>query len=251
MRTDKTAPWVVATAVAFGKKQGKTVIVVNDGTGFYTSRVLAPYARRGRYLLGEGVSVEAIDRGADRLGLARRARSAPQRGRHRRRRARRRHHARGLRRPHGPRPGLGQPRRRRSQGTQERTWLLPLRRRARKDGQAASVDPTLYGALGLRPARQAAAGGDPDALLPPARQRGAPLPRRGHPPRARATATWRRSSASVSLLSAAGPSAMSTSSARRRSSGASRATPTASARRWTPAPVLVEMAKRGTRFYGD
>ena len=33
IRTDKTAPWVVATAVAIGKKQGKTVIVVNDGTG--------------------------------------------------------------------------------------------------------------------------------------------------------------------------------------------------------------------------
>ncbi|MBT8114698.1 MAG: enoyl-CoA hydratase/isomerase family protein, partial [Arenicella sp.] len=32
----KTADWVTATAVKLGKQQGKTVIVVNDGPGFYT-----------------------------------------------------------------------------------------------------------------------------------------------------------------------------------------------------------------------
>ncbi|MDJ0923871.1 MAG: fatty acid oxidation complex subunit alpha FadJ [Acidimicrobiia bacterium] len=59
--TDQTADWVTATAVAFGKKQGKTVIVVNDGTGFYTSRFVAPYMNEVGYLLEEGVSVEDID----------------------------------------------------------------------------------------------------------------------------------------------------------------------------------------------
>jgi 3-hydroxyacyl-CoA dehydrogenase/enoyl-CoA hydratase/3-hydroxybutyryl-CoA epimerase len=34
IQTKLTSPEVVATAVAVGKKQGKTVIVVNDGTGF-------------------------------------------------------------------------------------------------------------------------------------------------------------------------------------------------------------------------
>jgi 3-hydroxyacyl-CoA dehydrogenase/enoyl-CoA hydratase/3-hydroxybutyryl-CoA epimerase len=62
IRTDKTAPWVVATAVSLGKKQGKTVIVVKDGVGFYTSRILAPYMNEAAHLVAEGVPVEAIDR---------------------------------------------------------------------------------------------------------------------------------------------------------------------------------------------
>jgi 3-hydroxyacyl-CoA dehydrogenase/enoyl-CoA hydratase/3-hydroxybutyryl-CoA epimerase len=62
IRTEKTAPWVVATAVALGKKQGKTVIVVKDGVGFYTSRVLGPYMNEAAYLLSEGIAIEAIDR---------------------------------------------------------------------------------------------------------------------------------------------------------------------------------------------
>lgn len=59
--TDATADWVTATAVKLGKEQGKTVIVVNDGTGFYTSRLLGPYLNEAAYLLEEGASVEAID----------------------------------------------------------------------------------------------------------------------------------------------------------------------------------------------
>jgi 3-hydroxyacyl-CoA dehydrogenase/enoyl-CoA hydratase/3-hydroxybutyryl-CoA epimerase len=62
IRTKETSPEVVATAVAVGKKQGKTVIVVNDGVGFYTSRVLGPYMNEASYLLMEGVSIQAIDR---------------------------------------------------------------------------------------------------------------------------------------------------------------------------------------------
>lgn len=60
--TDKTAPWVTATAVAVGKKQGKTVIVVRDGYGFYTSRILGPYMNEASYILAEGVPIEEIDR---------------------------------------------------------------------------------------------------------------------------------------------------------------------------------------------
>lgn len=59
--TEKTAPWAIATAVALGKKQGKTVIVVRDGAGFYTSRILAPYLNEAVALVSEGVKVEVID----------------------------------------------------------------------------------------------------------------------------------------------------------------------------------------------
>jgi len=59
--TPQTADRVTATAVAFGKRQGKTVIVVNDGTGFYTTRVLGPYSNEAAFLLQDGASVEDID----------------------------------------------------------------------------------------------------------------------------------------------------------------------------------------------
>ena len=61
IRTEETADWVTATAVAVGKAQGKTVIVVNDGTGFYTTRIIGPYSNETGFLLEEGASVEAID----------------------------------------------------------------------------------------------------------------------------------------------------------------------------------------------
>ena len=62
IRTKGTADEVVATAVAIGKRQGKTVIVVNDGVGFYTSRLLGPYMNEASFLLVEGVAIDVIDK---------------------------------------------------------------------------------------------------------------------------------------------------------------------------------------------
>ena len=59
--TDKTAPWVTATCVELGKKQGKTVIVVRDGVGFYTSRILGPYMNEAAHLLAQGVPIDKLD----------------------------------------------------------------------------------------------------------------------------------------------------------------------------------------------
>jgi 3-hydroxyacyl-CoA dehydrogenase/enoyl-CoA hydratase/3-hydroxybutyryl-CoA epimerase len=61
VRTKHTDPRAIATAVAVGKRQGKTVIVVHDGTGFYTTRILAPYLNEATRLLTEGVSVDTVD----------------------------------------------------------------------------------------------------------------------------------------------------------------------------------------------
>ncbi|MEO6779019.1 MAG: fatty acid oxidation complex subunit alpha FadJ [Gemmatimonadaceae bacterium] len=60
--TAATADEVTATAVAYGKKLGKTVIVVNDAPGFYVNRILTPYVSEAGRLLDEGVAIETIDR---------------------------------------------------------------------------------------------------------------------------------------------------------------------------------------------
>ena len=60
--TDQTADWVIQTAYQVGVKQGKNVIVVNDGPGFYTTRILAPYMNEAMLLLEEGASIEFLDK---------------------------------------------------------------------------------------------------------------------------------------------------------------------------------------------
>ncbi len=62
IRAPKTSPETVATIVALGKKIGKTVIVVNDGVGFYTSRILAPYVNEAAFMFTDGAAVDDIDR---------------------------------------------------------------------------------------------------------------------------------------------------------------------------------------------
>jgi len=57
-----TAPWAAATARALGVAQGKTVITVKDGPGFYTTRILAAYLNEAMLLLAEGAAIEELDR---------------------------------------------------------------------------------------------------------------------------------------------------------------------------------------------
>ncbi len=65
----RTAPGAVSTAVAFGRRMGKTVIVVKDSPGFWVNRILAPYGGEIGHLLAEGASVEEIDEMAVRFGF--------------------------------------------------------------------------------------------------------------------------------------------------------------------------------------
>lgn len=67
--TPQTADWAIATAMATGKAQGKTVIVVKDGPGFYTTRILAPFLNEAAALLAEGATVESIDRALKDFGF--------------------------------------------------------------------------------------------------------------------------------------------------------------------------------------
>jgi 3-hydroxyacyl-CoA dehydrogenase/enoyl-CoA hydratase/3-hydroxybutyryl-CoA epimerase len=67
--TDRTAAWATATAVAFGQRLGKTVIVARDRPGFWVNRILAPYLNEAGRLLLEGVAAETIDREAVQFGF--------------------------------------------------------------------------------------------------------------------------------------------------------------------------------------
>ncbi len=60
--TGRTSPSATATAVAFGRRMGKTVVVVRDHPGFWVNRILAPYLNEAGRLVAEGVEIERLDR---------------------------------------------------------------------------------------------------------------------------------------------------------------------------------------------
>jgi 3-hydroxyacyl-CoA dehydrogenase/enoyl-CoA hydratase/3-hydroxybutyryl-CoA epimerase len=66
---EQSSPEAIATAVAFGKRQGKTPIVVKDGPGFYANRILAPYINEAARLLVEGAAIDELDRALVRFGF--------------------------------------------------------------------------------------------------------------------------------------------------------------------------------------
>ena len=69
IKTDITSESALGTAYEVGLKQGKTVIVVNDGPGFYTTRILAPFMNEALLLLEEGAKIESIDKAMKDFGF--------------------------------------------------------------------------------------------------------------------------------------------------------------------------------------
>ena len=67
--TDKTSREAASMAVELGLQQGKTVIVVKDGPGFYTTRILGPVMEEAAQLALEGVDLHEIDRMMRAIGF--------------------------------------------------------------------------------------------------------------------------------------------------------------------------------------
>jgi len=61
IRHPKTSEEAVATVVEAGRLMGKTVIVVNDGPGFFTTRVLGTMLNEAAWMLAEGASIRQVD----------------------------------------------------------------------------------------------------------------------------------------------------------------------------------------------
>jgi 3-hydroxyacyl-CoA dehydrogenase / enoyl-CoA hydratase / 3-hydroxybutyryl-CoA epimerase len=67
---EHTCPAAVAACIELGQRQGKTVLVVRDGPGGYTPRLTASLLVEGLHLLDEGVSAEALEEALRDWGFA-------------------------------------------------------------------------------------------------------------------------------------------------------------------------------------
>lgn len=70
VRGERTADRTVARVLAFGRRIRKTPIVVNDGYGFFTSRVFASYLVEGAQLVVEGHHPALVEWAARSAGMA-------------------------------------------------------------------------------------------------------------------------------------------------------------------------------------
>jgi len=69
VRGEATSDEAVAKALDLARILGKTPIVVRDGRGFYTSRVVGAYTREALLLLAEGVPPQIVDNAAINAGM--------------------------------------------------------------------------------------------------------------------------------------------------------------------------------------
>ncbi len=67
--TEATSGDTLVTAVRFGRRMGKTVIVVADQPGFWVNRILSPYLNEAGHLLQDGVPIPVIDQAMTTFGF--------------------------------------------------------------------------------------------------------------------------------------------------------------------------------------
>jgi len=67
--TESTSKETAAIAVELGLKQGKTVIIVKDGPGFYTTRILSATLSEIFELIREGIDMNHIDQVMTKFGF--------------------------------------------------------------------------------------------------------------------------------------------------------------------------------------
>ena len=69
IRGPATSDEAIATVYRLAVDLGKVPVVVGDGPGFLVNRILGPYLNEAGYLLGDGASIESIDRVARDFGM--------------------------------------------------------------------------------------------------------------------------------------------------------------------------------------
>jgi 3-hydroxyacyl-CoA dehydrogenase/enoyl-CoA hydratase/3-hydroxybutyryl-CoA epimerase len=67
--TDRTSPETLTTAVAFGRRMGKKVVVCKDSPGFWVNRILMPYLSEAGRLLSEGTPIDQLDKVILKVGF--------------------------------------------------------------------------------------------------------------------------------------------------------------------------------------
>jgi 3-hydroxyacyl-CoA dehydrogenase len=70
VRGAKTTPDVLATSLAFGKRIGKVPVVVGNCRGFVGNRMLFPYMYEAQFLVEEGATPEQVDHALTEFGMA-------------------------------------------------------------------------------------------------------------------------------------------------------------------------------------
>jgi 3-hydroxyacyl-CoA dehydrogenase len=70
VRGRETAPDVLATSLAVGKRIGKVPVVVGNCRGFVGNRMMFPYMYEAQFLVEEGATPEQVDRALTDFGMA-------------------------------------------------------------------------------------------------------------------------------------------------------------------------------------